>query len=372
MDPSYGFAGMFLFDLQLGDGDLDAAAATLAALKKVDDDAYVRAREVKLAARRGDRPTALKALREVARMKVDSDWPVDAAVQAVTDAGWSGWQADAAEALHEALTDLDAAPVAARQWVRLSIDAGDWGCAAQLDALLERGEVGRAALEGYVHSCGWHRQARRLAECVTRYRDALRGGTRTWGTVGYAYARLDDYAAVCEWLSDWQSREGVQPWMLTNLVLALRAGGRDAEANAVSRHVISLPRDADVRYHRVWLAYDEALAGRAAEALHSLGDIAPGGLDHTHRFIRVLVEALAAVQEAKGKWTAFTAARRLLAAAAKSCSPLEEDARVVAVAYQTGLARLGKDGGLVARLWALWRQLLPLLPAPPVARSQGK
>src|SRR5205085_2546693 len=49
MDPTYGFAGMFLFDLQLGDGELDAAAATLAALKKIDDDAYVRTREVKLA-----------------------------------------------------------------------------------------------------------------------------------------------------------------------------------------------------------------------------------------------------------------------------------------------------------------------------------
>jgi tetratricopeptide (TPR) repeat protein len=373
MDPSYGFAGLFLFDLQLGDGDLDGAAATLAALKKIDDDAYVRAREVKLAARRGDHPTALKGLREVARMRVDSDWPVDAAVQAVTDAGWSGWQADAAEALHEALADPDAAPSAARQWVRLSIDAGDWGCAAQLDALLGRGEVGRAALEGYVHSCGLHHQAGRLAECVTRYPDALRGGTRTWGTVGYAYARLEDYAAVCEWLSDWPSREGVQPWMLTNLVLALRAGGRDAEANAVSRHVIGLPRDTDVRYHRVWLAFDEALAGHAAEALRSLDDIAPGGLDPTHRFVRALVEALAGVQSAPGNWAAFTAARRLLAESAKSCSPLEEDSQVVTVAYRTAVARLGSDGGTLARLWALWRRLRPLLPVRSFAvSSPGK
>ncbi|HEX5272601.1 MAG TPA: hypothetical protein VFW33_19020 [Gemmataceae bacterium] len=117
--------------------------------------------------------------------------------------------------------------------------------------------------------------------------------------------------------------------------------------------------------------WDEAPAGRAAEGLRSIDDIAPGGLDDTHPFARALIEALAGVQGATGTRAAFAAARRLLAAAANSCSPLEEDARVVAVAYRAALARLGKDGGPAARLWALWRRLGPLLPAPPHPAGRG-
>ncbi len=364
MDSAYGFAGMYLFDLQFADGELDAAAATLAALKASADDAFVRAREVKLAARRGDHAAALKALRDVAQIPIDSDWPVDTAVQALREAGWAGWQTDAAEALSEALANANTAPVVARHWVRLSAEAGDWSCADRLDALLERGAVGREALEGYVHSCGLHRQAGRLAECVDHYRDALRDWTRTWGTVGYAYARLEDYTAVCDWLGDWRTRESVQPWMLTNLVLALRAGGRYEEANAVSRHAVDLTADRDARYHRVWLAFDDALVGRAVKGLRSLDGIAVGSLDATHRFVHALVAALADVQGAVpgGRGTAFAAARRRLSEAAQSCSPPAEDGQVVRAAYRAAVAHLGRDGGASGWLWALWRRLRPLLP----------
>src|SRR5262249_5612062 len=53
MDPSYDYAGMYLFDMQLDDNELESAAATLAALKKLGNDPLIRTREVKLAARRG-------------------------------------------------------------------------------------------------------------------------------------------------------------------------------------------------------------------------------------------------------------------------------------------------------------------------------
>ena len=304
-------------------------------------------------------------------MPTEADWPVDTAVQALADAGW---QADTAEALQEALSEPNVGPVAARHWVRLSTEAGDWGCVGQLDALLERGAVGRAALEGYVQACGLHRQAGRLAECVGRYREALRGGTRAWGTVGYAYAHLEDYAAVCEWLGDWQTREGLQPWMLTNLVLALRAGGRCAEANAVSRHAVSLPRDPDA-----------TLSPRLAGIRRGSGGPRRRGaaLARRHRTRRTGSDAPVHPRPGRGagrgaecrcgKWAAFAAARRLLAAAAKSCSPLEEDARVVRVAYRGAVTRMGKDGGALARLWALWRRLRPLLPTRALtSASQGK
>jgi tetratricopeptide (TPR) repeat protein len=363
--PTYNFAGMNLFDMQLADGELDAAAATLAALKAGEDDAYVRAREAMLAARRGDRAGALKALREVATMEAGSDWPVEAAVAALAHAGWAGWQADAAGALGEALAEPGAVPVAARQWVRLCTDAGHWGCARRLDELLTRGPVGAAALDAYVFSLGRHRKRNLLEECVAHHREALRAHPQAWGAVGYAYARLEDYAAVCDWCHDWASRESARPWMLMNLVLSLRYRGRRIEANAVSRHTVTLGRDHCTTFHLVWLAFDEALAGRAVEGLGCLDGIEADGLDPTHRYVRALVAALADVQGA-APWdrrAAFAAARRRLVEAAKACSPLPEDGPVVWVAYRAAVRRLGRDaGGLTGRLWALGRRLRPVLP----------
>jgi hypothetical protein len=158
--------------------------------------------------------------------------------------------------------------------------------------------------------------------------------------------------------------------MLINLVLGLRYLGLHAEAGAVSRHALTLGTDGTTNYHRTWLAFDEALAGRAAEGLDALGDVAAKDLDPTHRSVRALVAALADIQGATpaARRAAFAAARRRLVEAAKECSPLPEDAPVVRAAYRAAVRRLGRDaGGPAARLWSLWRQLRPILPDRPAA-----
>ena len=52
-------------------------------------------------------------------------------------------------------------------------------------------------------------------------------------------------------------RRDAQPWMLINLVLALRSLGDDAQANRVSRMALELPSDYTSNYHRLWLALDK-------------------------------------------------------------------------------------------------------------------
>src|SRR5262249_59765589 len=96
--------------------------ATLAALKKLGNDPLIRTREVKLAARRGDRTTALEVLREVLRMPAESNWPIDTSIQALTAAGWS---AGTETALAEVLDEANARPLVARHWVSLSTTAAN-------------------------------------------------------------------------------------------------------------------------------------------------------------------------------------------------------------------------------------------------------
>src|SRR5262249_61002640 len=93
-----------------------------------------------------------------------------------------------------------------------------------------------------------------------------RADTHAWGTVGYGSAAAGDQRAAADWLADWAGRPDARPWMLINLVLALRALGRAAEANAVGRHAAGRPADHTTPYHELWLAAGPALAGGTAAA----------------------------------------------------------------------------------------------------------
>src|SRR5262249_33211625 len=159
--------------------------------------------------------------------------------------------------------------------------------------------------------------------CLKRYRDQLRAHTQPWGMAGYALASVDDFRAAARWLSDYAGRSDAAPWMLVNLVIALRATGDEAGANRVSRWALERPADHTSRYHRIWLAVDEALAGGPGAAVRLEG-IEPKSCDATHRFVYALVPGVLAVAQAEPavRRQAFVEVRRRWRAAAAECAPL--------------------------------------------------
>jgi tetratricopeptide (TPR) repeat protein len=362
IDPKYNFAGDLLFDLQLEDGELDGAAATLALAQGSEESDGLLVRQVRLAARRGDRALALDRLGRLTARRPVNAWPISSAVKAFVDAGWS---AAARKALAEAMANPEPAAGVAAQWVRLSADAGDWRCARRLKELLNRGAVGREALGAYVEALARHASRWRLWRCLRSFRAELRADDTLWGRAGYALLCVRHYAAARKWLGDWRAREGARPWMLYNAAIAFRAAGNHGEGNAVSHRALAVGGDDDVVHHRAWVAFDEALAGNAATAEKMLAELAPASLNRAHCFVRALARSLAAVQLAApgSRAAAFAEARKKLADSARTCSPTAE-ARAVRPAYRAGVARLAGDlGGVRARLWAVWRWLFPLLPA---------
>jgi tetratricopeptide (TPR) repeat protein len=361
IQPQYEFAVSLLFHLQLEDGELKDAARTVALARQAGETDDVVVMQVRLAARRRKKTPALRGLRRLVAGR-DNAWLINTSVGAITAAGWA---AEARAILDEALNDSAPSRGVAKQWILLSPSLSGKAFDKRLRELLERGEVGREALEAAVDSLGRRGAKARLKRCLRTFDTELRGDAVLWGVAGFALLHgCRDHAAAREWLSDWRTREGVRPWILFNAALANRVGGFDAEATAASRQAVALGGE-DVRYHRVWLAFDEALAGNTAAAQTMLEGVAQAPVDLTHQFVRALAQALVAVQSAApaDRATAWAEARESLGKAAKACSGADHP-RVLRRVSRAAMARLAEDvGSRAARWWGLWRWLSPLLPA---------
>ncbi len=360
INPEYQFAVFSLFDIYFYEKEWDKAEEVLAGLKKYTTNAYVMFREVELASRRQEKEEAVEVLRELVARDDSSGYPLEAATTAMLGAGWAE---DADDVFREALENPLISPQVGDLWMRCCM-AHNGNCEEYLEELLTGGEVGAEALARYVQTLGERRQSQLLDECLLRYKHSLRSNMRCWGLVGFALANMDRYSETVIWLGDYTEREGLEAWMLLNLVIALRAAAKDEEANHVSRLALELKEDATTPYHRIWLAVDEALNESSATDGYLVA-IEQANLDVTHRFLKVLVQALRKVQKAepaeRGKL--FPEVRQMLSQTASECTPLITDRPAVERTYVRCVQRLAKDcGGVLPGLWAFWRTMFPLLP----------
>src|SRR5438105_4831840 len=85
--------GMLLFNEYMSDDEFEAAAATLAILQEHVADDFVIARQVHLAARQGEKTTALDAFRNLCESPIEASWPISSALSSLRGAGW-GEEAD--------------------------------------------------------------------------------------------------------------------------------------------------------------------------------------------------------------------------------------------------------------------------------------
>ena len=111
---------------------------------------------------------------------------------------------------------------------------------------------------------------------LRRNKKWLHENTRTWGAAGFALVNLGRRRRGARWLADWEQRSDVKPWMLCNLVEALRDLHRDAEAAEAGRRAMELPPDNTRAFHSLWLAADACREGdidRAGKLLQPSQDV---------------------------------------------------------------------------------------------------
>lgn len=352
--PSYRFAAMSLFDLELADQRLDAAGRMIELLRSRPDEPFSVAREVQYAAAIRSLTGAVDALARLCALPSgESMWPLNAADQAMAAAGWSR---DAEAVFEKALDRSDVPTQVVDLWVEHAAANRTDRCAGRIDGLLAKGEIGRRALCSYLGKLGRMRAAVRIRACIRRHRDVLREHPRSWGMAGYALVAVGRYGEAVRWMQDWADRSDCEAWMLNNLNFALRALRKGDEANRASRRALELAADSSTPYHKMWLALDEILAGQAAVASKRIEGLEPTDFGDTEAYIFAVVRLLLSAE-----LSAPETQRRAIAASCgefmsltRETSITSDDYGAVEHTYYRVLNHLARlRGGLYGFLWKL-------------------
>jgi tetratricopeptide (TPR) repeat protein len=289
LEPDYSLGTLTLFDLHFEDGELDAASSVLALAKKHIGGPYVLARDVQLAAKQKRIPEALDSLRAVCMLPTEHRWPLDASLRALAAAGAS---AQARETLLAAAMTEKVNPLAGGVWSRDCAEARLWkDCREGLARLEGRPGVWAEAASEFARGLATARETAQLDEFLSGETARLRQDTLTWGAVGNALESVGSPLRCVEWMSDWKTRKGVEPWMLSALVVSLRALERNAEALEVGRGALAMPPDHSYPLHRLWVAFEDAVGGDAGAARAAAAEIDPEALSPYYRSLRHLLLA---------------------------------------------------------------------------------
>lgn len=370
IDPEYTTAGLNLFDEQLNAQELDEAAETLAQLRDHADGPHVRLRAIQLAARLGRQSEAMELLDE---FTTDEEAPPGVVRRAIEVMDQAGWSKTVDRVFDEAISNPHAVPLVGRFWVERRLQRDDFSIVDRFEDLLQRGEIGVEAVVAYMEALGQRRDAERLPRFVAAFSEPLRSDTTAWGKVGWAFARINQYDRLVEWMHDWKSRDDAGSWMLINLAIALRALGRDREAAEVSQYARDhARRDSTSIYHSVWLAFDDALAGRTAQSARMSGqhELEKDHLDSYFRVVHAMTKAMIRVQQ--GGRAAFADACRELEETARAHRDLEPDPALYR-AWRKCVRRMARDAfSLKAWLWSWRSRKNPPLPKLPPSAPQAR
>jgi tetratricopeptide (TPR) repeat protein len=265
--PTSPEAALGLFDACFDVGDYAACRRALDACRDTAAPPFRLAREVKLACRLRQPKDALESYGRLAAMPQPSSWPLVEAGRALVAAGRDGAVRKILEGvvLESGRDRPDAADLGIA-WAK-TVGAHDELRAIRLARrLVDAGRAGQEALGNHVEDLGERRNTALLVLMWLGARASLKRSARVWGAFGYALVKMGWMRLATRWQRDHAARADAKPWMLSNVVVALLARGRRAEARAVSEHAVTLPRDNVGDLHLRWLAFHAALDGRDEEA----------------------------------------------------------------------------------------------------------
>jgi cellulose synthase operon protein C len=271
LDPAYEFAGAALFDLQINDNDLKGAEETLKILRQQVGGEVTTLRELRLAGKREEYHRASGFFRELCLSKNPNSAFISQAMEAEMK---SNWGAIVDDVLDEVLGLPNANPRVGVAWVERRVWQRDLDrCAARLSAMTNMNELWQQASIAFLEALVKAGEKHRLRNYVARNRHNLWENTQTWGNVGYALFSIGDTWAAIDWLSVWNNRKGVEPWMLWNLSLACRDKHRDRQSYDISIQALTLPADDMSQSHALLVSFDEMLNGDWNKAQDRVGKI---------------------------------------------------------------------------------------------------
>ncbi|MCB1127888.1 MAG: hypothetical protein KDM81_15445, partial [Verrucomicrobiae bacterium] len=268
LTPTDAAAAANLLDLQIREGDDEAATATLRLMQTHQPGARTLAAAITLDLRAGEPKAALRGLRELCTSPDPDPRPIN---EVTLEFQRIGPARRAVRVLQRALKAGSCNPQVAAALIRLLILRNQRPRATRVFLRLPEGEARHRAVAPLVQGLVAGRSRFRFWWILRRRGRSLARDDESWGHVGYGLITLNRMRAGARWMADWRTRRIVQPWMLFNYCLALRDLGRYDEANAVARHVVDTwgHREGAADLH-LFLAVEEALAGAVEPARQHL------------------------------------------------------------------------------------------------------
>lgn len=355
LNPRYEFAGICLFDMQLADNEINAAAKTLETLRSHSEAPLILTREVQLAAKQHNEAAANAALPAICFSEDPNRYPLNAALAAMKEAGWTE---QARQIVTKCLEPASKArpstsPDLGAKWIELETASGNWACAANLQNLLERGVVGERAVYAYVDAAMRQGQVQHFANWWKRSAGWLATNTYCWGSVafGLSAARMWDDAVV--WCSTWRQRPDADPWMMVNVVEAFRTKGNLIEARAACDWALDRPPNFGQHLLGIWKGVDAALAGDFDAAAMWIDRAGETDIDVDYNFLLTMLKIVVTQWDAgPGNPAAFAAARKQLAEL-KADYPNYAHEPARRQAYRGIVKRIADTrGGVLAWLWS--------------------
>ena len=357
MFPGYQFAGLWLFDLQVEDGEIPQATETLSVLDTHSSGPFVASKRAILATRTDDRKTAQSAFRELCLDDDTNPWPLRAAYDAMHQANWLSVVRDTAEKTFQA---EKIHPQVGPRWIQAHADDNRWDLNGQLKVLMEHHpHSGGLAVYDWVKALldkGRNNQFKKFAKQDESW---LRKSTFAWGSVGWGFTRIREYELAYKWLKDWRDQTEAEPWMLVNAVEACREQGKHEEAAEISRHALSLSPDGGSALHQIWLAVNSIERGDYAAAREQLSLADPGELDVDYDFLFKVCDAILEIEEAPDnqRSATFRTVRQRMNQCATYPNIRQEKSR--RQFYRYAIKKIAQRvGGISPTLWSWYRLAL--------------
>jgi tetratricopeptide (TPR) repeat protein len=350
MEPDFVYAASPLFELQLDAMELDAAARTLEAMRVNLSEPERLSRLVCLNVAAGNEELATADLEKLCFLDGTDADSLATAIEAVD----ARWPRASTERLDRWIDAEGIQPVVVSKWIEQLAARGSWrSCRRTVESLHRRGELGRTAAQTFLESLAEARRSRDFRVFVRRHRGFLRDDDSLWGTVLYALVHLGRLRQAAHWASDWQRRDAVEAWMLSNMVLALRGIGQPEEATRASLKAMTCPPDDTSALHALWLAIEEGLAGETAVAETWLGKARRK--DAYGSFLYNLARAL--IDDFADPARTFSNARSRVEDAERILPNFSGQPELRRTHRRVLLCIARRRGGILANLWG-WRRSL--------------
>lgn len=292
--PSFGYAVVNLFDLQLKTQDMAQAEQTLDLMRKhglPGETPAIEAREIRLACKNKQAARAVQCVERLCHTPQVDRWALDAAINAFEQAAW----ADTLDHLLEQIILHPAGvhPEVGLAWAQWKVRRNDLDLsAAQVKSLMISGAIGVNVVDTYLEALAESAAWFRLANIIRYSRALLHANTTTWSTIAYLYARRGRFRKVIRWMHDWQQREDAPLWSLNNLATAYRERGHWKQAWRVGLRLLEKDPGEYADVIQVWVGLESGLIGDMATMNACYEAVDPQSLNEANRFIYVHMAAL--------------------------------------------------------------------------------